>query len=272
MSRLVGKLIAVPIRLIADVIGFLKIADPTSLRSVAWKFSNDPQDGVKLLILVCHKRGIVGARELAAEMIAKVNDSLLAATMGSLEIQFGQGLEASKKWLEQAKEKQAKRQELLLGLELYLSKTSPEYNMAELIETILARNDLPMTFSRDALTTKAELFLQNRQFGPARQLADRILYLEEHPFARWVKWVTAFAQGDEEDADLHIKKVKDKWPDALLLSMKALGWFYIGNITQTLKLMRQAENAGAKFEYISNQLAVLANSDEYQNSKEENSK
>ncbi|MHC4638179.1 MAG: hypothetical protein ACYTBV_11875 [Planctomycetota bacterium] len=272
MSRLVGQLLAVPVRLIADVIDFLKITDPTPLRSVAWKFSNDPQDGVKLLILVCHNRGIAGARELAEEMIAKVNDSLLAATMGGLEIQYGQGPEASKKWLEHAKKMQAKRQELLLNLELYLSETSPEYNKAELIETILMRNDLPMDFSRHALRKKAELFLQNRQWGSAREIADRILNLEEEPFTRWIKWVTAIAQDDGEDADLHIKKVKGKWPDVLLLSMTALGWFYIGNITQTMKLMHQAEHAGAKFEYICKPLMALASSDEYQNSKEENSK
>ncbi len=272
MSRLVGKLIAVPIRLIADVIGFLKIADATSLRSTVWKFSNEPEDGVKLLVLVCQKRGIVGARELAEEMIAKVNDSLLAAAMGGLEIQFGQGPEASKKWVEHAKNTQAKRQELLLGLELCLSDTFSEYDTAELVEAILARNDLPMDFSRSALTRKADLLLQNRQWGHAGQFADKILDLEEHPFARWVKWVASMAQGNEDDAELHIEKAKGKWPDAFLLSMTALGWFYMGNITQTMELMRQAENSGAKFEYISNELVTLANSVEYHNSKKEDSK
>ncbi len=129
-----------------------------------------------------------------------------------------------------------------------------------------------MDFSRTALTGKAGQFLKNRQWAPARQLADRILDLEEEPFARWVKWVTAIAQGDEEDADLQIKKAKDKRPDARLFSMKAHGWFCIGDITQTMKFMRQAENAGAKLEHVSSQLAVLAKSSEYHNSKEENSK
>jgi len=252
MSRLVGKLIAVLIRLIADVVDFLKIADPTSLRSITWKFSNDPEDGAKLLILVCRKRGIVRAREMAEEMIAQANDSLLAATMSWLEIQFGQGVEALKKWIEQAKKIQAKRQELLLSLELYLSERSLEYDAAEIIEAILARNDLPMDFSRHALLEKAKLFLQAHQWDRASQLADRILDLEELPFARWIKWVDA--------------------TDAFLLSMTALGWFYVGDITQTMKLMHQAENTGAKFEYISNQLTKLANSDEYQNSKEKNLK
>ena len=241
MSNLVGNIIAVPMRLIADALDFLKIADPSFFRTVAWKLSNDPDDGIKLLTLTSRQRGIIDARQLAQQMMAQTNDSSLAVTIAVLELQFGQGYQACAQWLQRAKQTQAKNPELLLGLELFLSEKLPGFNKAQLVDKILARNDLPFDFNRRALIVKSELFLEKRQWDSARKIADKILNLEEDPSARWTKWVTEIANGDRHRADVHFKKLKDKWPDNILLSMMALGWFYVGDSTQAISLMHRAE-------------------------------
>ena len=247
----------------------VRVFDPLVLWSASWRLSHNPEDGSKFLAGFCAKEGIAATREMAEEMLVKANDSLIAGTMGWIEIQAGEGYEASKKWVEEAKELQTARPELLLGLELYLSDKLRDYDKADVIKRILARDDLPMDFSRAALLGKAGMLLESHQLGQAEELAEKILAVEEQPFARWIKWVVAISSGSEESGSLHIKKMKDKWPGWMMLSMMALGWYYVGDIKQTMKIMLEAEKAGAKFEKIDNELVRLANSKEYQQMKSE---
>ena len=73
MVAFIGKIIAVPIRMLAEAAGLVTFVDPTLLWSAVWKLSNNPHDGSRLLILTYIKYGIEAARQMAEEMLTKTN-------------------------------------------------------------------------------------------------------------------------------------------------------------------------------------------------------
>jgi hypothetical protein len=262
MLKLIRQIGAIPFRLVADILGYIRLMDPEFFRKAAWKISGQSDDAIRLLILVSQKRGIAVSGQMAKEMMAKVNDCAIAVMAGFWELS-NRNYEQAKTWLEDAKRSQAKNPEQLLYLELYLSQRFQEYNTEDILNRILERNDLPGAFTRQALVISAELHLEKHQWASADQIAEKILAVEEYPFARWIKWVIAIAAGRGREAEDILRQLGGMWQEAYLNKMKAFGWYYAGDIEQTYKYMELAEKGGIDLENAGKPISELAKSEGY---------
>ena len=121
MKRFFRKLIALPIRLLAVVLGWIKIFNPEKLWSAAWKLSGNSEDGCTLISYMCKKQITEEARKTAEEIIAQTKDCSAAALMGFWELHEAEGTEAAKKWVDVAVGHNCINLEMMLYLKLLIS-------------------------------------------------------------------------------------------------------------------------------------------------------
>ena len=149
-------------------------------------------------------------------------------------------------------------------MELFLAEHLEDYDYPDVIEKILRRNDLPGQITRDALLGKAKLLLKTQQWDQAEVIADRILSIEENPNARWVKWVTTTARGDQIKAEAELKLTKGKMPAEALRGFMILGWLYMDDTNRANQLLKEFQREKLGLALVSRDLAefVRDNMDE----------
>ena len=263
MRRLFGKLIAVPIRLLALAVGFVHVGNPIPLWSTSWKLSRRSEDGCKLLALVWSQYEIEPAREMAEKMIVESKDSRLAATVGFLEISYSKDFTAASMWVKKAKEIGCGNPEMLLQLELFLSEYLEEYDKDEIVEHVLSRNDLPGLATLSALICKANALLKRRCWDEAEKIANRILAIQEQPDARIMKWVICSVRGEQTKADEHFKKAQGKLPDAVFNTIVAQGWLFLGRVDRAMERLCSAEPDGFVLQQCKSEIGDLVRSEEF---------
>jgi hypothetical protein len=241
MVRLPGKLIAVPVRLLAELLSIVPIFDPVALWSVCWKFGRNVEDGCKLLMLQCRKDGIDRARRTGQEMMEETRNCEVAATMGLLEWSQGQGFQGADRWVKAAREAGFDKPETLLYLELVLGEYLEEYDKEAIAEQILSRNDLPALYTLAALAAKANTYLSEQQWDQAESIADRLLVVQEQPDARITKWVVCTARGEHAEAERNLAKARGKMADEILGIVVAQGWLYLGRTDKAMESLYGAD-------------------------------
>jgi hypothetical protein len=245
------QLLAAPLRLLLWLLGFVPVIDRRIVSELIWRISGDPADGNSVVVLTAQKKGIIAARQKADAILNKTQDALIATTMGFVEIHLCNDISAANGWIYKAKEQQCKNTELLLRLKLLLSDVVEEYNTTEIVDEILSRNDLPMDYTRTALIVRIERFLGSRLWDEADEVLDRMLCIEENYEICFPKWVTCMAKDDHVQAELYLKKMKNKVPEGQLRLRLATGWIYLGDKNRAMQCLKMAERAGMKATIIS---------------------
>ena len=264
MITFIKKLIAVPIRMLAEIVGLVRILNPLLLWQTSWKLSHNPQDGGKLIVLTCRKYGIEAARQTAEEMLAQVKSCALASAIGSLEY-VCHNVEAVNKWVKMARNGNYEKPEMLLHLELLLSNILEEYDTKIVIEQVLSRNDLPMIVTLTALIVKANDLLEKRSWDKAEEIAEHILNIQEQPDARLIKWVTCSRRGEQTEADEHFAMAQGKLSNAVLAPLVAQGWLHMGDVGKAVEWLYKAGDPGFHIKQSKSQIGELARSEEFQN-------
>lgn len=244
MITFIRQLIAAPLRVLLWICGFVPVFDRLRLIEIIWALSDDPADAASVLTLTAPAKGMDAAHTRAEKMFTAHPDAQIAATIGWLRIQHARNLQAASQWLKRARQADCEDAPLL-GLELFLSEHLPEYNTEEITARILARNDLPMQTTRDALLAEGRRLLRQQQWTEAEAVADRILAVEENPQARWIRWVTAIVSGDDARAQTELSIAQGKMSDATLRGFVALGWLYVGDEERTIQVLQEARTEGA---------------------------
>ena len=263
MIAFIKQAIAVPIRLLALAVGFVHIGNPIRLWSTIWKLGRRSEDGCQLLALVWRQYENDMAREMAEKMIVESKDSRLAAIAGLLEISCSKDFTAASMWAKKAKEIGCGNPETLLPLELFLSEYLEEYDMDEVVEQVLSRNDLPGIATLSALICKADALLKKHCWDEAEKIANRILGIQEQPDARIMKWVICSVRGEQAKADEHFKKAQGKLPDAVFNMLVAQGWLFLGRVDRAMEWLCRAETDGVVLQKCKSEIGDLARSEEF---------
>lgn len=262
MARFFGKIIAIPVRFLAVVFGWIKVFNTEKLWSVVWKLSRDSRDGCTLLSYMCSKRITEEAGKTAEEIIAETKDCVAASLMGQLAIQHKQDLEAARKWIRVANEKGCRNPEMLLMLKLLIS-AREGCEDENVINEILARNDLSGGFTRTALFCRAWKLAEKKQWSDAEAIADKILGIEEQVDARIIKWMCCLVRGDEGESQAHFRRAQKQMSDGWFKIMAASGWLCMGNEDKAIELLYQAQKEKVVLQESKSPIGALFHSQRY---------
>ena len=196
MINFARQLIAAPIRLLLLICRFLPIFNKLVLVEILWFLSQQAEDGSALVALTASAKGIQAADEKAEKILQQTGDARIAETIAWLQVNINRDLNAASQWIQRASREGFKNTEMLGRVELFLSRYVDEYDTQEVVERILSRNDLPMQFTRDALLWKGQLLLEQTRWEQAKEIAARMLSIEENKFARKL---LAFAEQNRND-------------------------------------------------------------------------
>lgn len=256
MINFIKNLIAAPLRIVFWLCGFFPAVKKLTLARIIWNITGEPFDGSNLIILTANNKGLDPARKVARAVLEETLDASAALVMGQLELHARYDAHAAFEWIKKARDMNCKNQESLLKLELMVSDAIDRIETEHVIEQILSRNDLPSDYTKDALMARTEILLKNKKWLDAEKIADRILSIEEDPYARTTKWVVAMANGNNDLAQMHFKKISDNIPPHVLHVNLAIGWYHLGQIDKTKELLAQCMKDGVNSNYL-----VIANPD-----------
>lgn len=254
------KAAAIPTRLAAMLAEALKSGNALSLWSVTFNLSHSVSDGCKLLFLTYQQEGIDSARASAANLLEQTRHSNIATTIGYLEISSG-NTEAARDWINQAGRLECESPEMMLGLELFIAEDDSESEI--LISQILARDDLPMEFTRNALTRKMWKLAEKRDWEQAEQISNRILGVEENVDARLIKWMGCESRQQHAQAEKHLAFAQSKLPEPVFNMLMAQGWLFLDNPDKAMEWTYKAEQSGIKINELDSEIGDLARSEEF---------
>jgi hypothetical protein len=268
MFDFIFSILAQPVRFIAFLVAMSRIANPLALLRLAWDLGRDPQDAANIITITSAMHGIEAARDSARAMFDKTLDASIMASLAWREVQQGGNVRQARKWYDLAVENGVINLESLLPLKLFLSTHYNEFDKAATLEEILARNDLPMEFTRAAMLDKAAMLLKQKQWDEASEIADRVLAVEDHPHATWIKWVVTLAANEGSATTLQAL-VEKQAPPGYAPLLLALGYLYTGNRAEAIIQLKR-KNDLDNLEFFDKDLAELARSADFWAASTEN--
>jgi tetratricopeptide (TPR) repeat protein len=245
MINFIKNLIAAPFRIVFWLCSFFPAVKRLTLGRIIWNITGEPADGCNVIILTANSKGIEPARKVALKVLQETHDAAAALMMGQLEVHACCDVHAAFEWIKKAKDMDCKNPESLLKLELMISDTLDQIDTEQVIEQILSRNDLPGDYTKDALQVRMEIFLRDKKWDAAEEIADRILSVEEDSHARATKWVVAAARGNNDQAQMHFKKINNNVPPVLFHANLAMGWYHLGQMDKAREHLTQCIKNGA---------------------------
>ena len=259
----IKKMIAAVIRVTALVLGLIKSIDTSRLWSVTWRLSSDPMDGASLLAHINRHQGSQAARAAADEIIERSKSCLPVMVMAGIEFYECRDIEAAYRLVKAARDAGYDKQEELLSIEFLLSDFIEEYDERDVMERILARNDLSMDITQWALNSKAVLLLKDQLFEQAEQIADRVLSIVDDPIANIVKWTLCVARSQEDSGAGYLERAKKKLGPARANFLMAECCLCIGRKQEAMEILyRIGEKDSIVFKSKS-VLAELSRSEEF---------
>ena len=151
---------------------------------------------------------------------------------------------AADRWIRMAEAAGYQHQEELLYLKLLLADHISVYHAEQIADELIARNDMPMEYSRAARLVKAELWLRKGQWQKADEILDTMLKIESVPSFYMYKWITSLALGRSKEAQENLSEAQKGLGRLQFLFYQALGWFYLGREDQSKELLEQAVHGG----------------------------
>jgi hypothetical protein len=263
MISFLRELAALPLKLLFWICHFLRLPAKLNLAAAIWKVGREPQWVNTWIMLVCQREGMEGARQLAGQLLDRYKDARIAHQIGTMELMFQKDPAAADRWIRMAEATNCRNQEELLYLKLLLADHIPSYNAGRVIGEIMARNDIPMEYSRAARLVQAELWIRKQDWQKADELLDSMLNIESMPMLHIYKWMTSLALDHPKQAEENMVAARKSVAGPQLLFYEALGRFYLGQKELAKELLGQAISAGinAKDIFLSQpQLAALISS------------
>jgi len=257
MVTFIREIIAAPVRAAAWANRFLRLFDPLKLAEALWLLTGQAADGAGVVILTARGKGIEAARQRAEAIFARRPDEQIAAAVGWVEASEGRNLTGAMEWIRRSRAAGCEDGAALLQLELSLSEHVDGYDYPALVERILSRNDLPGHITRDALLAKAHLLLAERRWDEARAIAERILTIEEHVMARWVRWAAGLAAGQDTLGQTEYARMAAGMRPEALWGFEALAWLYVGNTAQVEAVLARRTDDGKSALVVDRRLAAF---------------
>lgn len=249
MVKLLKRLAAVPVRILAKLFGIGGFLDTTALWSIVFKLTAGGEDGANLLYTIYLKYGLDEARNAAEKIIAMTKSAQPAALIASIEFRQG-NIDDSQRWAKSAAEKNTDDFEQLLIIKLYLSEFFAEYDKKSIIDQILSINYLPMDVTRLALIEKAFAALEDKDWPLAEKIADRILIVEEHFAARIVKAALALLNKNIGEAEKLLTKAQKKITPAQFYPLASHALLCIGHSEMAMEYLCRAGKLDSLFNQI----------------------
>lgn len=231
------QMVAFPVRMAAETASLLSFVDATGLWSACYKLSGEAQDACRVLGGWFGKHGLPATRELAEEMLERTADCEIAAMMVWIEYALLQEWPAVTYWIKLAKRRDYKKPQMLLRMELLLADFLEDYDEYELMEQILARNDLPGEWTTTALTSKAHFLMERGRWNEAEALANRILAIEDHAGANLIKWTVCLSREEDVEATMHLAAAQKKLSPHSIGVHLALGWWRLGRVDKAMEYL-----------------------------------
>jgi hypothetical protein len=244
MISFLRELASLPLKLLFWICHFLRLPAKKTFAALAWKVGREPSWVNTWIILVCQEEGMDRARELAEQLLDQHKDARIAHQIGTMELMFQRDPAAADRWIRMAETANCKNQEELLYLKLLLSEHIPAHNAERVIEELLARNDMPMEYSRAARLAQTEMQLRRGQWQKADEILDPMLKIESMPMFYIYKWITSLAQGRSKQAEESLSEAKKGLGGPQFLFYQALGWFYLGREDQAKAFLERAIQEG----------------------------
>ena len=264
MLRFLGKLLAVPVRMLAGLASLVTFVDAEPLWAAAWKLNRKPQDGANWLFLKYRKYGLEAARELAKKILPRTKSCLLASAIAFIEY-HNRNPKAAYLWASTAKRDGCEEPETLLLLELLLSDILKEYDCPQIVEQILSRNDLPSHVTLSALVVKTNSLIDLQQWDEAEKIADRILSIQEQNDARIIKWVVSLQRDDKAQANKHLQKARGKLPNSVFYPTIAQGLLCLGRKKEAMDWLCKAGKIEFYLNRSKSKVGQLIRSEEFKN-------
>jgi len=264
MLRFLGKLLAVPVRMLANLASLATFINAEPLWAAAWKLSRKPQDGANWLFLKYRKYGLEDARDLAKKILPQTKSCLFVSAIAFIEY-HNRNPKAACLWANTAKKAGYEEPEALLMLELILSDILEEYDRAQIVEQILSRNDLPGHVTLNALVVKANSLLDLQKWEQAEKIADRILSIQEQNDARFIKWVVSLKRDEKARADEHLQKARGKLPNSVFYPAIAHGLLCLGRKKDAMESLCKAGKIDSYLKRSKTKLGQLIRSEEFKN-------
>jgi hypothetical protein len=262
MLKFIKKLLAIPVRLLARLLGTGNFFNTAALWSAVFNLTASGEDGTSLLYAIYLRNGLDETRTAARNIITASQSARPAVIIASLEFREGNLSEANQ-WVKLAADSNAKDLEQLLVIKLYLSEFFSEYDKKIIVEEILSKNYLPMEVTRLALIEKAFLALEEKDWPVAGKIADRILEVEEHFAARIVKAAVAMVNKNLTAAEQLLKKAQHKTAAAQFYPLAAHALLCIGNTEIAMEYLCRAGKLDSRLIQSNTTLGKLARSQEF---------
>jgi hypothetical protein len=262
MLKFIKKLLAIPVRILARILGIGGFFNTTALWSIVFNLTAGAEDGTSLLYTIYLKTGLDDARIAAQKIISASQSAKPAVIIASLEFREGNINEADR-WVKLAVESDAKDLDQLLVIKLYLSEFFSEYDKKSIIEEILSKNYLPMEVTRLALIEKSFLALEEKDWPLAEKIADRILSVEEHFAARIVKAAVAMVNKNIAAAEQLLTKAQHKTSAAQFYPLASQALLCIGQTEMAMEYLCRAGKLDSRLVQSNTTLGKLARSQEF---------
>jgi hypothetical protein len=136
---------------------------------------------------------------------------------------------------------------MLLNVELALADYVPGYDKGVIIEQMLQRNDLPGGQTTAALTAKADLLAGQGRLDEAEGIVDRILAIEEHWAARFIKWHICMVRGKEDEAARHLEAARRAMPETVFKMSLVQAWLALGRKEEAMETLSSFGTDGLRF-------------------------
>lgn len=234
MISFLRELLALPLKLVYEVLKRLRVSPQTQLALIQWiwKVGREIEWAHWYLIYSWYLQGKEKARGIAAELLLQEKNAYIACYIGDLEFHAGKDIESAKQWIRKAEEMECSHLEGLLYLKLQMSGAVAEYNDGRLVQKILERNDLPMEATRFALLMKAQQFIQRKKWDQADEVLDSMLQVENHHEIHIYKWITSLAREDTQTAQKYLDKAQKAYNKEHLCLKQAIGFYWLGRFDQ----------------------------------------
>jgi hypothetical protein len=264
MLEFVKKIIAVPLKVLARILGFGGFFDTAFLWSCVFKLTASPEDGTNLLYMVYMKHGLDDARIVAQDIISISKSAQPAVIIASLEFREG-NIDQARQWVQLADYNNSKDTNQLLVIKLYLSEFFAEYDKKSIIEDILSKNYLPMEVTRLALVEKAFASLEEQNWKQAEQIADRILAVEEQFVARIIKAALALLNKNIPAAEELLTKAQKKTPPNQFYPVASHALLCIGQNEMAMEYLCRVGKLDQRLVQSNTLIGKLARSQEFEN-------
>ena len=244
LIHLIRMTLALPFIWMGQALLMVQVSQAVQLLKAGWVISGDGMTGVKYLGAVHRFQGLGAANRAARQAVALRPAPGLAAYAGLLARDIGD-IDGMRRNLELAKSFEPDPAGLVDTLEFLLLTANESDPVAgeHVLRRYAKRTDLPPMVSKmacEGLLWK-EMVAQN--FGEARQIAQRMLQIEESFLAEMTMWALATRDGNELLAQKHLQAglVAPQSTESYRLYVQALCYSIIGQPQRGHAMIEQLE-------------------------------